>query len=161
MADPNAAKVAGADRSAQTNCIATFGWSLLQVLMEGYVYKKGEGMLGGWRQRYFILRANELQYGEDSRSAKDSFLLIDKKCTATFEAPGGDGSDYFYFDVNLPDGSRKVSLYTDREEDRLKWFKAFGEAGTRSTCKSKLRTTITNTRALTASTMLHSFGCKG
>ena len=103
------------------------------VRMEGYMHKRGES-LGLWRKRFFVLRGTELQYGEDSRSAQSpsarrgSFALVDGKCSATFEAPGGAGAGRFYIGINLPDGTR-IHLYVAREDDRLAWFEALHAAG--------------------------------
>ena len=105
------------------------------IRMEGYMHKRGE-RLGLWRKRFFVLRGAELQYGEDSRSAQSpsarrgSFTLVDSKCSATFEAPGGSGAGRFYIGINLPDGTQKIHLYVATEDDRLAWFEALHAAGT-------------------------------
>ena len=86
--------------------------------------------MGSYQKRFFELRDNELTYGENENSVKGSFMLVEKKSSATFDAPGNDGADYFYFDITLPDGSRKVQLYADREAERRKWFVALEQVGT-------------------------------
>ena len=86
--------------------------------------------MGSYQKRFFQLRDNELTYGENENSVKGSFMLVEKKSSATFDAPGNDGADYFYFDIFLPDGSRKVQLYADREAERRKWFDALEQVGT-------------------------------
>lgn len=96
----------------------------LSIIKQGFIEKLG-GIVHSWKNRYFVLHDNSLEYFKDQSLTEKlgSLPMID--VTLKYELPELEGPG-FYFSLNFPEGSgtnRSRFLFrTPTDEERQDWY---------------------------------------